>query len=98
MKELYDGSISSSVRFPTQAKSSAAAMPILTVEASMMRCAQCQDCGWVCEEHPGRPWAAPRACGCGAAGLPCPICNIPEDGEEPNFHREIGISATLGFT
>jgi hypothetical protein len=30
MKELYDGSISSSVRFPTQAKSSAAAMPILT--------------------------------------------------------------------
>jgi hypothetical protein len=32
MKELYDGSISSSVRFPTQAKSSAAAMPILTVK------------------------------------------------------------------
>lgn len=51
----------------------------------MMECTLCQDVGWVCEEHPGRPWAGPRACGCGAAGIPCPLCNVSEDGEAPRM-------------
>jgi hypothetical protein len=30
----------------------------------------CQDVGWVCETHPGKPWGGPNACPCGAAGAP----------------------------
>ncbi len=37
----------------------------------MMVCKRCDDSGWVCEEHPGRPRAGPHACNCGAAGMPC---------------------------
>src|SRR3954452_24575243 len=33
-------------------------------------CAICDDTGWVCEDHPGRPWTAEHACGCGGAGAP----------------------------
>ncbi len=47
----------------------------------MIKCTLCHDIGWVCEEHPGRPWAGPKACGCGAAGMPCSLCNVPEDGK-----------------
>lgn len=31
-------------------------------------CEHCED-GWVCENHPDRPW--PSVCDCGA-GMPCP--------------------------
>jgi hypothetical protein len=48
----------------------------------MMTCWRCDGCLWVCESHPERPWEGDRACGCGAAGAPCPICN-PSDGEKP---------------
>jgi hypothetical protein len=41
----------------------------------------CKDSGWVCEDHPGRPWDGPHACPCGAAGVPCPWCNVPAPGE-----------------
>ena len=51
----------------------------------MSICTRCDDCGWVCEEHPGRPWGGPHACGCGAAGMPCSLCDLPEDGEEPRM-------------
>jgi hypothetical protein len=51
----------------------------------MIKCTLCHDCGWVCETHAGRPWDGPQACSCGAAGMPCPWCNIPEDGEEPRM-------------
>jgi hypothetical protein len=33
-----------------------------------MKCSLCEDCGWVCESHPGRPWEGERACTCGDAG------------------------------
>jgi hypothetical protein len=46
------------------------------------KCARCDDCGWVCEEHPYRPWQGVRACDCGAAGAPCPDCNTTEDTSE----------------
>jgi hypothetical protein len=42
-------------------------------------CWQCDGSGRVCESHPKRPWEGEHACGCGAAGMRCPICN-PGDG------------------
>jgi hypothetical protein len=42
-------------------------------------CSNCDGSGWVCENHPDRPWehlAAPgEGCGCGA-GQPCGVCNL----------------------
>jgi hypothetical protein len=45
---------------------------------------RCAGIGWVCENHPDRPWAKPgeysQACDCGA-GAPCPACNsLHQDG------------------
>jgi hypothetical protein len=39
-----------------------------------MTCPRCDDTGWVCENHPDRPWEGERACQCGGAGAPCPDC------------------------
>jgi hypothetical protein len=44
----------------------------------MTTCRCCDDCGWVCEEHPDKPWEGRRACGYGAAGMPCPLCNVSD--------------------
>jgi hypothetical protein len=49
----------------------------------MRWCARCDNCRWVCENHPHLPWEGPRACGCGGAGDPCPICNRG-DSSDPN--------------
>ncbi len=40
-------------------------------------CPFCHGEGYVCEDHPGRPWypvvlIEDGACDCGAAGMPCP--------------------------
>jgi hypothetical protein len=47
-------------------------------------CAWCDDAGWVCEDHPDRPWGGTSsridACHCGGAGVPCKHCN---DGDPP---------------
>jgi hypothetical protein len=48
-------------------------------------CAHCEDCGWVCENHPDKPWEGPRACSCGGAGAPCPACNGTNDGTAPRM-------------
>jgi hypothetical protein len=47
-----------------------------------MRCALCEDTGWVCENHPDTPWDGEHACDCGGAGMPCPKCN-PSDLDRP---------------
>jgi hypothetical protein len=47
----------------------------------MAFCFRCDDCGWVCENHPERPWQGPNACECGGAGMRCPSCNCA-DGHE----------------
>jgi hypothetical protein len=47
----------------------------------MAECFLCEDCRWVCESHPERPWRGVYACGCGSAGAPCPSCNRPAEGE-----------------
>jgi hypothetical protein len=44
-----------------------------------MKCTCCNDIGWVCENHPDRPWEGERACTCGRVGIPCPACNTIED-------------------
>ena len=49
-----------------------------------MKCNRCEDCGWVCENHPDMPWEGKHACPCGAAGAPCPVCNAVE-GEQPRL-------------
>jgi len=41
-------------------------------------CARCDNGRFVCESHPDRPFFGVRACGCGAAGDPCPACNPSE--------------------
>ncbi len=50
----------------------------------MPDCATCQDVGWVCEEHPDRPWSEriENGCQCGAR-LPCPDCNPAADAAPP---------------
>ncbi len=41
-------------------------------------CIRCADRGWVCENHPDKPWKISQdrmeSCDCGA-GMPCPDCN-----------------------
>jgi hypothetical protein len=49
----------------------------------MAECFLCEDCGWVCESHPERPWRGMYACGCGSAGAPCPSCNSSAEGKVP---------------
>jgi hypothetical protein len=49
-----------------------------------MTCARCHDCGSVCENHP-RPWDGPHGCDCGGAGMPCPACDMPEEGSAPRM-------------
>src|ERR1700733_10661673 len=33
----------------------------------------CEDCGWVCENHPHKPWEGEHACNCGARWCPVPV-------------------------
>jgi hypothetical protein len=47
------------------------------------KCTECDETGWVCEAHMLRPWDGANACGCGAAGAPCPACNVPEKKADP---------------
>jgi hypothetical protein len=70
-----------------------------------MKCALCEDCGWVCETHPGRPWEGKHACGCGGAGAPCPWCNVPDkdgaprmpDGFRTGFDKKAGAISNRGW-
>jgi hypothetical protein len=50
-----------------------------------IKCNQCEDCGWVCENHPDQPWQGTPACPCGAPGAPCPACNAANDGNAPRM-------------
>jgi hypothetical protein len=47
-------------------------------------CPICFGIGWVCENHPTRAWDEMLGCTCGA-GDPCPVCNKPQEFEEPDF-------------
>jgi hypothetical protein len=67
-------------------------------------CPHCAGDGWVCENHPERPWEGSRlqnACTCGGAGMPCGLCNrdFGED-EQPalpaEFVADVGIDPATG--
>ena len=45
-------------------------------------CPICFGLGWVCENHPHKPWEGERACNCGGDGAPCSWCN-QNDAEPP---------------
>ena len=49
-------------------------------------CKHCDGEGWVCENHPDRPWndTSPNGCLCGA-GAPCPECQPCDGGTEPEM-------------
>ncbi len=57
---------------------------LMGLDAEMKR-SLCEDCGWVCETHPGRPWEGEHACTCGGAGAPCPWCNVPDKDGAPRL-------------
>jgi hypothetical protein len=51
-----------------------------------MKCIFCADTGWVCENHPRRPWEGPHGCPLRRRwGAPCPACNVPEEGAAPRM-------------
>ena len=49
---------------------------------AMATCPLCDDFGWVCENHPNRPWEGHHACTCGGAGMPC-FCNGSDELSPP---------------
>ena len=63
------------------------------MRAKRVPCHNCGDTGFVCENHTNKPWNGPQACGCGAAGMPCPICNRASSDEPPDNSRH-GINVT----
>ena len=54
-----------------------------------MQCPICHGARWVCETHIDKPWDGASdhadACHCGGAGMPCPGCNWPAEGEPPEM-------------
>jgi hypothetical protein len=53
----------------------------------MKFCARCDNYRWVCEAHPDRPWDGAYACGCGAPGEPCPVCNRADADTVPELPK-----------
>lgn len=47
-------------------------------QSPVLKCTNCEDAAWVCENHPNKPWGglidSPFVCECGA-GMPCGVCN-----------------------
>ncbi len=52
---------------------------------AMRYCPRCDNRRWVSEAHRELPWEGPRACGCGAPGEPCPVCNRVEGDQIPEL-------------
>ena len=51
-------------------------------------CPICRGIGWVCENHPEKPWDPELGCVCGA-GAPCK-CNETDGVDEPDVSQVIG--------
>jgi hypothetical protein len=52
-----------------------------------MNCTLCKDVGWVCANHPDKPFhSRSGGCECGG-GVPCPACNFTDD-EKPGRQRD----------
>jgi hypothetical protein len=50
----------------------------------MMKCTLCHDCGWVCENHPGRGKVLTLVTAAVLA-RPCPWCNVPSGDKPPRM-------------
>ena len=50
-------------------------------------CLQCDDTGWVCENHLDQPWDGIHGCTCGGAGAPCPKCNSASPDYAPRLPK-----------
>jgi hypothetical protein len=66
-----------------------------------MTCKLCDDTGWVCEEHPGRPLASASkradACDCCGIGRPCARCNPSGEIQGPhNVSAQLMVVANKG--
>ena len=48
-------------------------------EEADMKCERCEDNLWVCERHSTKPQFHNN---CGAAGMPCPDCNVSTDEDD----------------
>jgi hypothetical protein len=59
--------------------------------AAPPHCAFCDNTGWMCEDHPEKPWGGfsrrSDACHCGGAGMPCPYCNPADEDNPPDMSR-----------
>ncbi len=63
-----------------------------------MKCLCCEDTGWVCENHPDRPFFGDCAYDCGGAGAPCPVCNRTDPGDPddvPEMPEGFVVEGTL---
>jgi hypothetical protein len=56
----------------------------------MKKCLICLDLGWVCENHPLRPWCEQLGCTCGD-GKPCG-CNKVDEPEMRAVLVEDGVT------
>ena len=61
-----------------------------------MPCPRCADVGWVCDNHPDKPWdkTAPNGCECGV-GSPCPECNSFDHSNPPAPPRSYEIDSAV---
>lgn len=48
-------------------------LPAVIEQRTNVECHICGGYGWVCENHPDRPWESGTKydCSCGGAGMPC---------------------------
>ena len=49
----------------------------------MYKCLNCEDEGWVCENHSNVPWRVDNCCG--GAGEPCKFCNMTDKNTPPRM-------------
>lgn len=49
-------------------------------------CTICDGQGWVCENHPDKPWGDGLSCPCGGAGAPC-VCHPAQAAGSPMANR-----------
>lgn len=58
------------------------------------QCTNCDNTGWVCENHTNAPWKGISdrfdACDCLGAGLPCKFCN-PCDEQTPPHVNDLTV-------
>lgn len=61
-------------------------IPELVAAAVRPGCEVCMGTGWVCEDHPNKPWDWPAPVGCDLAhgpGMPCRCTGLDGPSPEP---------------